>query len=165
MYLCTENNRKLKIVIMEYDFDIKLEGTTLYINLGYELMTKNSPVLQEEIKKYQGQDIKKIVYDATNLVFISSSGIRVINYAFQKLGNSPKIEFVNCAKKIYEVLDMIGITNIISFVEDESKKGHAGDANPELRGRLDKLNQQQLDYFAANNDVVMYQMRLGKEEE
>ena len=150
---------------METEFKINLEGTTLYVYLGYELMTENAPVLQEELKHYQGQDITKIVYDATDLVYISSSGIRVITYAFQKLGCSPKIEFVNCAKKIYETLDIVGITNMISFVEDESKKAPMGDMDAELQGRISKLNQQQLDYFAANNDVVMYQMRLGQEDE
>jgi hypothetical protein len=28
-----------------------------------------------------------------------------------------------------------------------------------------ELQQQQLDYFSANNDVVMYQMKLGGEED
>lgn len=150
---------------MDNNFSTNLEGTTLYVYLGYELMTENAPVLQEELKHYQGQDITKIVYDATDLVYVSSSGIRVITYAFQKLGCSPKIEFVNCAKKIYETLDIVGITNMISFVEDESKKAPMGDMDAELQGRISKLNQQQLDYFAANNDVVMYQMRLGQEDE
>ena len=150
---------------MENDFNIKLEGTTLYVNLGYELMTENAPVLQEELKNYQGQDITKIVYDATDLVYISSSGIRVITYAFQKIGHSPKIEFVNCAAKIYGTLDMVGITNLINFVEDESKKQQADCTDVEIQERIKKLNQQQLDYFAANNDVVMYQMKLGHNED
>jgi anti-anti-sigma factor len=149
--------------MMENDFSIKQEGTTLYVYLGYELMTENSPVLQEEMKNYQGQDIKKIVYDATDLVFISSSGIRVITYAYQKIGHLPKIEFVNCAKKIYETLDLIGITNLINFVEDESRKQQV--TNAEVQERINKVNQEQLDYFAANNDVVMYQMKLGQEDD
>jgi anti-anti-sigma factor len=148
---------------MENDFSIKLEGTIIYVNLGYELMTENAPLLQEELKNYQGQDITKIVYDATNLVYISSSGIRVITYAFQKIGHSPKIEFVNCAAKIYDTLDMVGITNLISFVEDESRKQQVTDAN--VKERIDKVNQEQLDYFAATNDVVMYQMKLGQTED
>ena len=148
---------------MENDFSIKLEGTTLHVYLGYELMTENAPVLQEELKNYQGQDITKIVYDATDLVYISSSGIRVITYAFQKIGHSPKIEFVNCASKIYDTLDMVGITNLISFVEDESRKQQVTDAN--VKERINKVNQEQLDYFAATNDVVMYQMKLGQTED
>lgn len=150
---------------MENDFSIKLEGTILYVYLGYELMTENAPLLQEELKNYQGQEITKIVYDATDLVYISSSGIRAITYAFQKIGHSPKIEFVNCAAKIYGTLDMVGITNLINFVEDESKKQQADCTDVEIQERIKKLSQQQLDYFAANNDVVMYQMKLGQTED
>lgn len=53
---------------MENVFDIRLEGTTLYVTLGYELSADNAPALQEGLKQYQGQDIRKIVYDATELV-------------------------------------------------------------------------------------------------
>lgn len=70
---------------MDNRFSINLEGTILYVYLGYELMTDNAPVLLEELKTYQGQDITKIEYDATDLVYISSSGIRAITYTFQKL--------------------------------------------------------------------------------
>ena len=80
---------------MEDDFNIKLDGTTLNVYLGYELMNENAPALHNELKKYRGQNITKIVYDATDLVYISRSGIRVISYTFQELGKSPKIEFVN----------------------------------------------------------------------
>jgi anti-anti-sigma factor len=141
-----------------------LEGTTLYVYLGYELMTDNAPILQEELKNYQGQDITKIVYDATDLVYISSSGIRAIIYTFQKTGHSPKIEFVNCAQEIYDTLEIVGITNIISFVEDKSKRGHTNAKNAQLQERLSKLYRQQLDKFAANNDVVVYNMKLDQED-
>ena len=149
---------------MDNHFNINLEGTTLYVYLGYELMTDNAPVLQEELKNYQGQNITKIVYDATDLVYISRSGIRAITYAFQKIGHSPKVEFVNCAQEIYDTLDIVGITNFISFVEDKTKK-HTNAKDAKLQERLSKLHQQQLDNFAANNDVVVYNMKLGQEED
>jgi hypothetical protein len=34
-----------------------------------------------------------------------------------------------------------------------------------LKEKLSALNQQQLDNFAANNDVVVYNMKLGHEED
>lgn len=150
---------------MENEFNIKLEGTTLYVYLGYELINENAPVLQNELKKFLGQKILKIVFDATDLVFISSSGIRTITYALRELGDSSKVEFVNCAQKIYETLDIVGFTKIISFVKDESRKGQTEFMNPKLKSKVKALQQEQLDYFAANNDVVMYQMKLGKEED
>ena len=71
---------------------------------------------------------------------------------------------MNCAEKMYDVLDIIGMTKIISFVEDESKRRPINILDSELQERLTLLNQEQLDYFTANNDVVMYQMKLGQDE-
>lgn len=150
---------------MENEFNIRLDGTILNVYLGYELMNANAPKLLEELKKFRGQHITKIVYDATDLVYISSSGIRSISFGFQELGASPKIEFVNCAQKIWNTLDIVGITKIISFVKDETRKGQSEFMDARLQSKLKSLQQQQLDYFAANNDVVVYQMKLGKEED
>jgi anti-anti-sigma regulatory factor len=128
-------------------------------------MNENAPILQNELKKFCGQQITKIVYDATDLVFISSSGIRAISFTFNGLGGSPEVEFVNCAQKIYETLEIVGFTKIISFVKDESRKGQTEFMNDKLKSKVKALQQEQLDYFAANNDVVMYQMKLGGEED
>ena len=137
---------------MENDFTIRLEGTTLYIYLGYELTSQNAPELQEALQQYRSQNITKMVFDATDLVYISSLGLRVVTYTYRKFGNSPKIEFVNCDKKIHEIFEITGFTNLINFVEDKARKEQSG-------------HQQQIDYFAANNDVVMYQMKLGQEDD
>ena len=59
---------------MENDFTIRLEGTTLYIYLGYELTSQNAPELQEALQQYRSQNITKMVFDATDLVYISSLG-------------------------------------------------------------------------------------------
>jgi anti-anti-sigma factor len=81
---------------MDKDFDIKLEGTTLTVELKNELTKRNASNLQQLLSDYLGRDIQRIVFDATDLVFISSSGVRVIIFARQKLGDKPEIVFVNC---------------------------------------------------------------------
>ena len=101
---------------MENQFDVKLEGAILTIVLGEELATGNAPALMEELNKYRDQGVQKVVFDATNLKYIASSGIRTIIFAKQKLGSNPEIEFVNCAKDIYDVFEMTGIQDYITFV-------------------------------------------------
>ncbi len=101
---------------MENQFDVKREGTILTIVLGKELATGNAPALMEELNKYRDQGIEKVVFDATALSYIASSGIRTIIFAKQKLGSNPSIEFVNCAKDIYDVFEMTGIQDYITFV-------------------------------------------------
>ena len=112
---------------MENDFIVSIKGTTLTIELGKELTTANSPALTQELSKYRGQDITKVVFDASRLQILSSSGIRVIFFVNQRIGHNPEIVFVNCAKEIY---------------------------------RQKKV----LEDYAANNDVVCYQMKLGQED-
>ena len=101
---------------MENQFEVKLEGAILTIVLGDELATANAPALMDELNKYRDKGVEKVVFDATNLKYIASSGIRTIIFAKQKLGSNPAIEFVNCAKSIYEVFEMTGIQDYITFV-------------------------------------------------
>ena len=150
---------------MEENFSVNLEGTTLTIILGGELAIGNAPALQQLLSNYRGQDIRKVVFDATDLVFISSAGIRCFIYARRELGRKPEIVIENCAKEIYEVFEMTGLTRFISFVKDNrikdrEDKAKAGD---ELSQKLANIRQKELDDFATNNDVVCYQMKLGEE--
>ena len=101
---------------MENKFDVKQEGTVLTIVLGEELATANAPALMDELNNFRNKGLEKVVFDATNLKYIASSGIRTIIFAKQKLGSNPSIEFLNCAKDIYDVFEMTGIQDYISFV-------------------------------------------------
>ena len=107
---------------MEENFNINLDGTTLTVILGVELTKENAPAMLQLLGSYRGQDIRKVVFDATELVFISSAGIRCVIYARRELGEKPEIVFENCAKGIYEALQMTGLYRFISFVEDNRKK-------------------------------------------
>ena len=150
---------------MEENFCINLEGTTLTIILGGELVIGNAPAMQQSLSKYRGQDIRKVVFDATDLVFISSAGIRCIIYARRELGQKPEIVFENCAKEIYEVFEMTGLTRFISFVEDNrikdrEEQAEAGDI---LSQKLANIRKKEFDNFASNSDVVCYQMKFGED--
>ena len=152
---------------MNNDFKVSKNGTVLMITLGRDLITSNAPVLQEELAKFMGETIEKVVFDASELMALSSSGLRVVYFAKQRLGNKPEIVFVNCAKEIYEVFEITGLFRFVSFLEDNrikerKEKAAAGD---KLQKKLSEIRQEELDHFAANNDVVCYQMKLGSEEE
>lgn len=136
---------------MKNDFTVSKNGTALIIELGRCLNTTNAPALQQELTKYLGQPIEKVVFDASELLTLSSIGLRTIYYAKQRLGNKPEIVFVNCAKEIYNTLNIIGLASSIKFLKVDSKKI--------------VRKQEYLDEFAANNDVVCYQMKMGQYEE
>jgi anti-anti-sigma factor len=150
------------------DFVLKKEGSTLQVYLGFELSIDNSAELRKMLGGYRGQDISKIVFDATDLVYISSSGIRAIIFAGQEIGDQPKIEFVNCAQEIYDSFKITGLSNFFSFVEDERKAGnadHKDGVDKEWDKEFKEVRQKQLDNYAAHNDVVCYQMKLGGDED
>ena len=136
---------------MYNDFTVSLNGTALLIELGRSLNTATAPILQEQLTKYVGQNIEKIVFDASELLTLSSSGLRVVYFSKQRLGNKPEIVFVNCAKEIYNTLKMIGLASAIKFVKVESKK---------VTRRKEDLEE-----YVANNDVVCNSMKLGDYDE
>lgn len=101
---------------MNNEFTVSQNESTLTIVLGDQLTTTNAPALMEELNNYKNKGINKVVFDATKLTYIASSGIRTIIFAKQKLGGNPSIEFVNCAADIKSVFDMTGLQNYITFV-------------------------------------------------
>ena len=152
----------------ENDFVIKKEGSILQVYLGFELSMANSTTLREMLSEYRGQDINRIVYDATDLVFLSSSGIRTILFAMQEIGDEPEIVFVNCANEISETFKIAGLANFFSFIDDERKAGHMdgnGTDGSEWDQEYNMIRQEQLEKFAAHNDVVACQMKLGQNED
>lgn len=152
----------------EKDFEVVRDGTTLNVLLSKELSYANATTLTDEMLKYSGQGIEKVVLDATGLMFLSSSGIRSLLFAYQDLGNRPEIVFVNCAKEIFQVLDHVGLTSFIKFEESSEKRDQyrqkflyevsMRDAEKGVEERKNKLEQ-----FATGNDVVCYSMKMGEE--
>jgi anti-anti-sigma factor len=100
---------------MEKEFELKKEGPVLTVVLGDELAAANAPALMEALIPYKDQGVEKVVFDATNLTLLSSSGVRVVIYCKQKLSNSPEIVFVNCSREVLDVLDIVGLRPFITF--------------------------------------------------
>lgn len=154
---------------MEKDFKVVKNGTTLDIVLGSELSTANAPALAKELSSYCGQDIEKVVFDATGLIYLSSAGIRTFFFVYNELGSHIEIVVVNCVKEIYNVLEYVGLNSIVKFEESIEKKNqyridHLGDMGlSEIEERAQQ-RKKDLEDFSANNDVVCYNMKLGQED-
>ena len=76
--------------------------------------------------------------------------------------------FLNCAKEIYNTFKITGLVNVIRFVDDDSKVDEVGsgeDEESKWEKEYNEVRQQKLDNFAAHNDVVVYQMKLGQDED
>lgn len=142
---------------------VKRTGKTLSVNLGVELSVDNAHELQKNLSAWKDWDIDKIVFDATDLVYLTSAGVRVIMFAHLQMKGNPEIEFVNCAKEIHKTLGLVGMTSMIHFVEDE--RSERGEPSNKWEQKLSEMRQKDLDDFAAHNDVVLYQMKIGETED
>ena len=100
---------------MEKDFEVIKDGSVLTVVLGEELTRINAPALMDEVTSYKDQGVEKVVFDATKLTFLSSSGVRVIIFCKKYLSTSSNIVFLNCNDKILDVLDIVGIRPFITF--------------------------------------------------
>ena len=100
---------------MEKDYEVIKDGSVLTVVLGEELTRINAPALMDEVTSYKDQDVEKVVFDATKLTFLSSSGVRVIIFCKKYLSTSSNIVFLNCNDKILDVLDIVGIRPFITF--------------------------------------------------
>ena len=151
------------------DFKVIKEGSTLIVILGQKLSVTNGPALTDELSRYSGQGIERVVFDATGLMYLSSGGLRSVFFAYQGLGSTPVVVFVNCAKEIRQVLDHVGLTAFIQFEESperskEYRKGHLNDLSSDELEQFIEARRKELEQFAANNDVVCYNMRMGQED-
>jgi anti-anti-sigma factor len=104
---------KKKKVVKEA-LSVKRIDETLFVYLGVQLTINNAPLLQQKLSDYQDMNIEKIVFDATDLVYLTSAGVRVIMFIHLKMTGKPKIEFVNCAKEIQRTLQLVGMTSLIT---------------------------------------------------
>ena len=154
---------------MVTDFEVTRVENTLNILLGKDLSVDNASSLSEELSKYSGRGIERIVFDATGLIYLTSSGIRTLLYAYQDLGSKPEFIFLNCAKEIYEVLDLVGMTRFIKFQESPEKKEQyrqrfIGNLSINEVEQAATERKEKLKEFSVNNDVVCYSMKLGQED-
>ena len=97
------------------DYEVTRDGTVLTIVLGEELAVDNAPMLLEELTAHRNQGVERVVFDATRLTYLSSSGVRVIFYCKKYLGDNPEVVFLNCHKDVMDVLDLVGIRQHITF--------------------------------------------------
>jgi len=98
---------------MESKYTIDYTDKTLRVELWGKLDATNSPSLSEELSKYKDREITNLVFDAKNLEYISSAGIRVIVFAKQKIGSKSDLYLVSASEMVLDVINMTGLANFM----------------------------------------------------
>lgn len=98
------------------DIQKSLSGNELTFKLTGRLDTTTSPELQKSVEADLNNDVKSLVFDFSDLDYISSAGLRVLLSAQKKinsLGSSMLVKHPN--EMIYEIFDTTGFTEIINI--------------------------------------------------
>jgi len=100
------------------EFPVK-EGNVTHVTLAGKLDFARAPILMEALSKLKGNDISSIIFGCGDLTYISSSGIRAIIFAQQKIAPNMKIVMEDVNEDVTEVLEMCGIADFIEFTTSQ----------------------------------------------
>ena len=100
------------------NFPIEI-GNETRVTLTGKLDFARAPELMDTLATLKGNDISTIIFECKGLTYISSSGIRVIIFAQQKIAPNMRIIMENVCEEVMEVLDMCGIADFIEFETPE----------------------------------------------
>ena len=92
-------------------------GEITKINLHGHIDASIAPALMEELKPFieRKDEIKKLVFDAKDLEYIASAGIRAVVFAKQKLGANVEVYLIGASEAILDVFKMTGIDKFLTI--------------------------------------------------
>ena len=94
------------------DVAFRLDKDILYIAIEGRVDATNAAEAEEKIFRIKNDNPgKHTVLDADKLEYISSAGLRVI---LRLRKEEPKLAIINVAADVYEVLDMTGLTDMVT---------------------------------------------------
>jgi len=91
----------------------KISGeNTLTMVVSGRLDTITSPELEAAINESLA-GVEKLKLDFSNLEYISSSGLRVLLYAYKKMGKHGELTVCNANATIQEIFELTGFSDFI----------------------------------------------------
>ena len=118
----------------------------LHLTLPERINKTNAAEFEKELFAIDElKDAKEFIFDANNLEFISSLGLRVIFKLLKKFEDTP-LTIINTSSEVHEIFDATGIT---SFVKVYKKLRHV-DLNPltllgtGMYGSVYRINEEQI---------------------
>ena len=96
--------------------DIKktLNGTNLEIALSGRLDTITAPELDAVVKESL-DGVESLVFDFTDLAYVSSAGLRVLLSAQKIMNGQGSMVVRNVSEEIQEIFDVTGFTDILTI--------------------------------------------------
>ena len=91
-----------------------LNGDELVYSVEGTIDTTTSPELQKDLDASMG-DVHSIVFDFTNVTYISSAGLRVLLHAHKIMNNKGGVKIKNINDLVHEVFEVTGFSDILNI--------------------------------------------------
>lgn len=92
----------------------KLDGDKFELKVEGRLDTTTAPELDEEIK-VAIDDVKELVFDFSDLDYISSAGLRVLLSAQKIMNKQGEMKVTNVNETIMEIFEVTGFSDILTI--------------------------------------------------
>ena len=96
------------------EVEIKKEGTAMMIIPEGRIDTVTSPEFEEKVLE-SITGITELTFDLKKVVYLSSAGMRVFMGVQKIMIEKGEMELINVNEDIYEVLDMVGLTDVFTI--------------------------------------------------
>ena len=94
------------------------QGNTLTVRPKGRLDTASSPVLDREVQPYVA-DVQEIIFDFTDVDYISSGGLRVLLGLEQNLEQrGGEVRVIHANSSVLKILDLVGFSEVVTVVPD-----------------------------------------------
>ncbi len=92
----------------------KSEGNNVTLVLSGRLDTSTAPELEEEVKTGL-EGTEDLVFDLTELDYISSAGLRVLLSALKKMQKRGSMKITNPNESVMEIFEVTGFSDILTI--------------------------------------------------
>lgn len=96
------------------DIEKQKDGKKLDVKLTGRLDTKSSPELSELLKN-ELDDVEDLTFDLSELIYISSAGLRVILSAQKIMNKQGSMKVTNVQDIVMEVFESTGFVDILTI--------------------------------------------------
>ena len=101
----------------------KVENGVLIVTIDGRLDAANAPVAEDEIKKALGEEQNRLLFDLSELEYLSSGGLRVILGAAMEIRRREgKVALAALKEYVYEIFEISGFNAMIP-IKDTLEEG------------------------------------------
>lgn len=156
---------------MGLEFSVEVNGDIARCALSGRLDSFSAQALQDELKKLDGQIIRKLIFMAGGLEYISSAGLRVILFAKSRITPLAQLYLIGAPEPVLNVFRISGIDKFISVRDTLDASDSATDARARQSFPAKKENLEAMLGFISDfaqklgfDQIKLGQIRLACEE-